>query len=132
MIVVRTRTVETRTIAFRSMYEAFDALSDYNTLPAAAFQNKYGTRDSDESTALAYAAARRVLKTLAVSVNPTVLAALAPYEPAPDASLFNPPANEEETALAKKGKLIQAIKAYRDRTGIELKAAKAAVEAAIR
>lgn len=130
MIVTRTRTIEVRTIAFRNAYEALDLLVDYHNIPASDFQAKYGAKDSDESTALAYAAARRVLRRVAENVNPATLAALAPYEPAPDASLFNPPVNDDELALAKRGKLIQAIKEYRDRCGVDLKVAKDVVEAA--
>ncbi|MDU0347572.1 hypothetical protein [Actinomyces sp. MRS3W] len=53
--------------------------------------------------------------------------------PAPAAateSVVSPPPNAEELQLVASGKLIMAVKAYRERTGADLKTAKAAIDAA--
>ena len=42
-----------------------------------------------------------------------------------------PGLNDDERALASSGRKIKALKAYKDRTGVDLKQAKAAVDAAL-
>lgn len=67
---------------------------------------------------------------LAGSTSPAPEAAAPTPVPATSSPASLPELNAEETQMVTEGKMIYALKTYKDRTGVDLKTAKAAIDAA--
>ena len=108
----------------------FGQASEIEELRAENRQLKEQVANLEARLRAAYADAR--VTALAGSASPTFEAAAPTPVPAPSSPASLPELNAVELQMIAEGRMIYAVKNYKDRTGLDLKTSKAAIDAARR
>ena len=106
----------------------FGQASEIEELRAENRQLKEQVANLEARLRAAYADAG--VTALAGSASPTFEAAAPTPVPAPSSPASLPELNAVELQMIAEGRTLYAVKSYRDRTGVDLKTAKAAIDAA--